>query len=296
MIGVSTIFYGYSGDPIVAKIRKITEIFRQVDYPPFIQIGAADPKAGYDKVVKGALELKESHGIRYSIHQSIWFPSKNFYINLASSIEETRKKSIWALKRSVDFAREIGAKRLSFHAGYATNTVTQEGEFLPVTPSELIPLDVAYRNSTASIEELLDYASNDVQLSIENFNYRPERGYLFSLPKDFAVLPKEIGVLLNAGHVYYCQTKLKDRDYQKELIDAIAGKVFEMHINDNDGSEDQHMLAGYGKVPLRTILKDVLRQQKMPDLIIESHKKRHGYSDDDLENNIAFVAKLANVD
>ncbi len=294
MIGVSTIFYGYGSEPIVAKIRKIAEIFEQAGYPPFIQIGAADPKAGYDEVVKGALELKEMYEIKYSLHQSIWLPSKDFYINFASSIEETRKKSIWALKRSIDFARDIEAKRLSFHAGYATNTVTQEEEFLPVTPSELIPLGVAYRNSIASIEELLDYAGDDVQLSVENFNYRPERGYLFSLPKDFAVLPKKVGIILNAGHVYYCQMKLKDRNYQKQLIDAIAGRVFEMHINDNDGSEDQHMLVSYGKVPLRSILKVVLRHQKMPDLIIESHKKRHGYSDDDLKNNIAFVAKLAN--
>ena len=79
------------------------------------------------------------------------------------------------MKRSIDFARDIEAKRLSFHAGYATNTVTQEEEFLPVTPSKLIPLGVAYRNSIASIEELLDYAGDDVQLSVENFNYRPER-------------------------------------------------------------------------------------------------------------------------
>jgi sugar phosphate isomerase/epimerase len=295
MIGVSTIFYGYGGDPIVAKIRKIAGIFKHAAYPPFIQIGAAEPKAGYDEVIREALELKEIYEIKYSLHQSIWLPSKDFYINLASSIEETRKKSIWALKRSIDFARDIGAKRMSFHAGYATNTVTQEEEFLPVTPSELIPLDEAYRNSIESIEELLDYAGDDVQLSIENFNFRPERGYLFSLPKDFAVLPKKIGVILNTGHVYYCQMKLKDRNYQKQLISSIVGRVFEMHVNDNDGSEDQHMLVGHGKVPLRSILKDVLRHQKMPDLIIESHKKRHGYSEDDLKNNIAFVAKLANV-
>ncbi|MBI2127281.1 MAG: sugar phosphate isomerase/epimerase [Thaumarchaeota archaeon] len=294
MIGVSTIFYGYGGEPIVTKIRKIAEIFKQAGYPPFIQIGAADPRAGYDQVVRGAIELKETYEIKYSLHQSVWLPSKDFYINLASSIEEIRKKSLWALKRSIDFARDIEAKRLSFHAGYATNTVTQEEEFLPVTPSELIPLGAAYRNSIASIEELLDYAGDDVQLSVENFNYRPERGYLFSLPKDFAVLPKKIGVILNAGHVYYCRMKLKDRNYQKQLIDSIAGRVFEMHVNDNDGSEDQHMLVAHGKVPLRNILKDVLRHQKMPDLIIESHKKRHGYSDDDLKNNIAFVAKLGN--
>ena len=293
MIGVSTIFYGYRGDPIVEKIRKIAEIFEQAGYPPFVQIGAAEPKAEYEEVVKGANELRASHGIKYSIHQSMWLPSSDFYINLASSNDEIRKKGILALKRSIDFARNVGAKRISFHGGYAMNTATQEEEFLPVTPSDLIPLDIAYRNSIESIEELLDYTNDDIQLSVENFNYRPERGYLFSLPKDFAILPRKLGVILNAGHVYYCQIKLKDPNYQRELIDAIKGRVFEMHVNDNDGSEDLHMLVGYGKVPLRSILDDILKNQKMPDLIIESHKKRHNYTDDDLKNNIGFVAKLA---
>jgi protein FrlC len=295
MIGVSTIFYGYAGEPILTKIRKIAEIFEQAGYPPFVQIGAAEPKAVYREVVKGVLDLKNSYGIKYSVHQSIWLPSPDFYINLASSIEENRKRSVEALKRSIDFAKEIGAKALSFHAGYATNTVTQEEEFLPVTPSELIPSKTAYANSLKSIEELLDYAGKDVQLSIENFNYRPERGYLFALPEDFVVLPKRIGVILNSGHVYYCQTKLRDVNYQSRLIAAIAGRVFEMHVNDNDGSEDQHMLVGYGKVPLKSILKDVLKHQKRPDLIIESHKKRHGYDEEDLKNNIVTVAKLADV-
>jgi len=294
MIGVSTIFYGYAGEPILTKIHKIVEIFEEAGSPPFVQIGAAEPKAEYKEVVRGALNLKNSYRIKYSIHQSIWLPSRDFYINLASSIEETRKNSVEALKRSIDFARDIGAKVLSFHAGYATDVVTQEEEFSPVTPSDLIPLKIAYANSLRSIEELLDYAAKDVQLSIENFNYRPERGYLFALPRDFAVLPKKIGVILNSGHVYYCQTKLNDVNYQRKLIDNIAGRVFEMHVNDNDGSEDQHMLVGYGRVPLKSILKDVLRYQKMPDLIIESHKKRHSYSDEDLKNNISTVAELAN--
>jgi len=293
MIGVSTIFYGYKGEPILEKIRKITEIFEKMQYPPFIQIGAGEPKAEYDEVVKGANELKESYGIKYSIHQSIWLPSSDFYINLASSSNEIRQKSILALKKSIDFAIDIGAKRISFHAGYATETVTQEDEFVPVAPSTLIPLDMAYENSIKSIEELLDYANDDVQLSIENFNYRPERGYLFSLPKDFEMLPKKVGVILNAGHVYYSQVKLNNPNYQHELVDAIKRRVFEMHVNDNDGSEDQHMLVGYGKVPLRSILNDVREHQKLPDLIIESHKKRHNYVDDDLKNNIALVAKLA---
>lgn len=293
MIGVSTIFYGYRGDSIVKKVRRIAEIFEKIGYPPFVQIGASEPKAGYKEVVKGANELKASYGIKYSIHQSIWLPSSDFYINLASSNQEIREKSVLALKKTIDFARDIGAKCISFHAGYATNTATQEDEFQPVTPSDLIPPKIAYRNSLLSIEELLDYANNDIQQSIENFNYRPERGYLFSLPEDFAILPKRIGVILNAGHVYYCQIKLKDPNYQRKLTDAIKGRVFEMHVNDNDGSEDHHMLVGYGKVPLRSILDDVLRHQEVPDLIIESHKKRHNYTDDDLKNNIALVAKLA---
>ena len=65
-----------------------------------------------------------------------------------------------------------------------------------------------------------------------------------------------------------------------------------MHLNDNDGTEDLHMLIGDGNIPIKEIIKHVSQDKEMPHLIIEAHKTRHKYSDNDLKNNII---KLKNI-
>ena len=132
----------------------------------------------------------------------------------------------------------------------------------------------------------------DVKLSIENFNFRPERRYLFSRVEDFDKIPDEIGVIMNIGHLYYTKMKLKQDDYINVMINALADKVNEVHINDNDGSEDLHKLVGKGDIPIKEILLQIKEKRALPHLIIEAHKKRHNYSDEDLMNNILKLREI----
>ena len=37
---------------------------------------------------------------------------------------------------------------------------------------------------------------------------------------------------------------------------VLKNRIYEIHINDNDGSEDQHKLVEYGNVPIKYILND----------------------------------------
>ena len=132
-------------------------------------------------------------------------------------------------------------------------------------------------------------------ISIENFNYRPERRYLYSQVNDFEKLPKDIGVNLNIGHLYYTEKKLKINSYTDEMIDSVRNRIHEMHINDNDGTEALHKLVGKGDIPIRDIIKKVSKGRDTPHLIIEAHKSRHEYSDNDLIENILELNRISKV-
>lgn len=293
MIGVSTIFFGYLGMAIDKKVKRIIDIFAKAQKQPFVQIGASRPGMPYDEVVNALQRFRRETGVEYSIHQSIWLPSDDFYLNIASSNDHIRRTSIDSLKKSIDFARRIESQNVSFHAGYATDRLTQVNEFQPLDPVDEIPYDNAYNNSVASLNELIDYANGEIRLSIENFNHRPERRYMFSLPEDFAHLPKNVGVIANVGHLFYTEQLLKNSSYVKNMIEAFKSRVMEMHLNDNDGSEDQHMLVGHGKIPVEEMVKLTSINGRVPKLIIESHKSRHSYSDTDLVENIKTMHDMS---
>ena len=98
---------------------------------------------------------------------------------------------------------------------------------------------------------------------------------------------------MNIGHLYYTKMKLKQDDYITVMIKTLADKVNEVHINDNDGSEDLHKLVGKGDIPIKEILLQIKEKINLPHLIIEAHKKRHNYSDEDLMNNILELREIA---
>ena len=292
MIGASTSYYGYHGESIENKVKKLIDIFMRCEMQPYIQIGAGKNNTEYNELVSILNNYRDESEVIYTIHQSIWLPSDDFYINIASSNEQVKKNSIDCIEKNIEFAKDIGVKNISFHGGYATNILSQKQEFAPLDSQESISYEEAYNNSIDSLNRLIDIANGDVKLSIENFNFRPERRYLFSRVEDFDKIPDEIGVIMNIGHLYYTKMKLKQDDYITVMINALMDKVNELHINDNDGSEDLHKLVGKGDIPIKEILLQIKEKRDMPHLIIEAHKKRHNYSEEDLMNNILKLREI----
>ena len=85
MIGISTIFYGFRNKNIVDKVEKLVNIFNNMKLRPLVQIGASYPEDDFSGTVSKLLELKKSYNIKYALHQSIWLPNPDFFINIASS-------------------------------------------------------------------------------------------------------------------------------------------------------------------------------------------------------------------
>ncbi len=291
MIGVQTTFYGFKGD-VVGKAKRLVALFESLGVTPFVQIGPSEVKGDFETVVSELNSLRDKHGVEYSVHQSIWLPSPEFFINLGSSDAEVKKESVASLEKSIDLARRIGARNVSFHAGYAANTMTQEKEFEPLTLADGIPYEEAYSNVNDCLKKLQRHAKKDVKISVENLNYRPASRYLFSSPADFKKIPTEVGVLFDTAHAYFSGFAAKDPAYVKKLVVLVGGKISEIHASDNDGSEDQHKLPGHGKVPFQEMLGLIAKAQELPPVIVEATQAKNGYTEVDLMKCVKYLEKL----
>ncbi len=84
MIGASTSYYGYHGESIENKVKKLIDIFMRCEMQPYIQIGAGKNNTEYNELVNILNNYRDENEVIYTIHQSIWLPSDDFYINIAS--------------------------------------------------------------------------------------------------------------------------------------------------------------------------------------------------------------------
>src|SRR3972149_7319410 len=150
MIGVSTIFYGFRPPGVADKVHRLIEVFESVGMPPLIQLNSAPGEALAD-VVMELNGLREEFGVHYSIHQSMWLPHDDFYLNLASPDPEMRRNTREALKKSITFAQSIGADNVSFHPGCAGHIVSPAEEFVAPEVVDLIPYEEAYAHVKRSL-------------------------------------------------------------------------------------------------------------------------------------------------
>jgi len=294
MIGVATTFYGYQGNgQLIDKVKKLANVFIDLDLPPLIQLLSSPVGENFDRAVADLNQLKKDTGANYSLHHSIWLPSPNFYLNLASNDQNVISQTIDSLKKSIDFGVAIEAKNLSFHAGYNANEIAPTKEFSPLKIIGPIPEKEAYDNVKKNIIPLLDYASGKISVAIENLCYRPGTNCLFSLSENFKDFEmNNLKFLFDFGHAFFTAETLNNKNYIQEVIEAMSPNIAEIHISDNDGTEDQHLLPPKGEVPFSNIFNLVKKQQEIPDVIIEAFGTKNGYSEDDLKKSIKFINEI----
>lgn len=294
MIGVATTFYGYQGNSqLIDKARKLADVFIDLDLPPLIQLLSSPVGENFDQAIIDLNQLKKKTGAMYSLHHSIWLPSPNFYLNLASNNRDVIRQTIDSLKKSIDFGVAIKAKNLSFHAGYNANEIAPTKEFSPLKTTDPIPEKEAYDNIKKNIIPLLDHAADKINVAIENLCYRPGTNCLFSNSenfKDFKI--NNLKFLFDFGHAFFTAKTLGDKDYIKKMIETMSPDIAEIHISDNDGTEDQHLLPPKGKIPFSDTFNLVKENQEIPDVIIEAFGNKNDYSEDDLKKGIKFINSL----
>jgi sugar phosphate isomerase/epimerase len=158
-------------------------------------------------------------------------------LNLGATTQPVRSAIRKSLEEFVDMALYVNAKTVTFHPG-STNY------------SGL--LDVANENSLKSISELLDHGKGAITLNIENQAASTSPYYIplcrsVQSVEAFLSAVDGVGLTLDTGHAHISQID------PGEFYSRLKPRISEIHLNDNDGAFDDHLMPGAGKVPLKTL-------------------------------------------
>lgn len=158
-------------------------------------------------------------------------------VNISSSNEKIRKESVAYLKECIHCAVDLETKTVCVVPGYYLY-----GE------SKREGLD----QTVQSINELVECAEdNAVNLAIENVT-KFESNIVVTLNDVLDILNRvkshNLGVLMDVGHLHV--TGESPIDYLK----TIGKQILLIHIDDNDGKSDAHLIPGEGTIGFEPLL------------------------------------------
>ena len=186
--------------------------------------------------VQAVRELAQATGVGVSVHLSY------VDLNLASLLPGVRENSVARTQRGLEYAHEINAIVGVLHTG-----------LVPLRHPLIMP------RSHAALEQSLSEITPLVPIALENLALD---GYdLLRGPTELETVTKKAGFAncIDLGHalVEGCTTELHDgtgsgglhnglnrlESYKTEL-----SNVIHLHLQDNDGSDDQHHALGTGGI------------------------------------------------
>lgn len=190
-----------------------------------------------------------SYSLTYSLHGPM------FDLNLASFHREIRKVSLQKLKEAVDFAKLVQARHLIVSPGHLAVSTFDKNRAVELFKEEL--------------NQLVLYAkSKNILLLIENSGWG---GKELFIAEEFTELAKELqknygaatGMVLDTGHAHLNHWDIPG------LIEELGETLLAIHLNDNDGTVDNHLAMGDGTINWSPIFDSLRRTSSIPRLILE---------------------------
>lgn len=208
---------------------------------------------GYsDDIPESLKSLKDKYSLNYLVHNYFPPPKEDFVLNIASTDDNIRRRSLEVIKSSIDLARILDIDFYSVHAGYANHFLPGiEGGYFSPGRDEGISRGDAMSIMHGTLLEVKEYASKyHIKIGIENlfpFGNSPENT-LLSTPDDiFGFLDsiaddESFGFLLDLGHLFISANYFgfEIDSFIEHLKTKYHHKVLEIHLSGNDGKLDQH--------------------------------------------------------
>ena len=188
-------------------------------------------------------KLMDGYGLEVSVHTSFWD------LNPSTHYPELFKLTVKQVKRGVDACKILGGDIAVIHPGRCAT----------------LEVEKVWRASERKYLEFLDacapYAKRaGVKLAIENGgtpnNPYSGLGELSLLVSEF----EEVGIAFDIGHAYLRKRKLGVKKPEKRMAKAVRNmreKLLHVHLHDNDGEEDKHLVPGKGKIDFGPILEAI---------------------------------------
>ncbi len=199
-------------------------------------------------------------------------PSAGWHNSAADT--RTRESSVRACCESLAWALEIGAGLVIVHPN-APDMDGNAGDF-----------DVARHLGRESVARIAEEAGRlGLRIAVENM---PRREHIHLPGTAMAEvleliegLGEHVGVCLDTGHSNINGLSAADE------VDAAGGRLFSVHLHDNDGTGDQHAVPGEGTVDWTALGKALAGSRAGPLLTIEVRRKPQG-----LEATLAALAAV----
>lgn len=199
-------------------------------------------------VEKRSLSQIAKMEIQFLVHNYFPPPSEPFVLNLASSDEWVRQRSLAFVCSAIDLSARLNAPFYSVHAGFITDpSGFGKDSFVFPEPDSKDAGQFAMERFVGSLEAILGRAQRvGVRILIENNVCTSTlRGKLLLQTADeFLTLFRHLsspylGVLLDIGHLNVTARTLSlDR---VAFVNKLTPHIRAFHVHDNDGTVDMHL-------------------------------------------------------
>ena len=247
--GVSTNLLDNPGD-VVATIDHLSARF------PIVELELEDdarsvlrggPPA-WEAIVEQLVTLRQERGFVLSVHAPYVGPE----CDLASEDADVRRASAQLLTRSIRFAADIGATRLTYHPGYLARQ----------------PLRRLLENLMRSLDDLVPGAhASGVTLCLENMGAdRPK--YIVLSPADHVELCRKTGSRLTFDVVHQASLGAVEPGLF-ETLHTLLPYVDNVHLGDAVPPKHVHLPLHEGALPIERVLTCLAQEGYQGNVIVE---------------------------
>ncbi|MBF0300616.1 MAG: TIM barrel protein [Oligoflexia bacterium] len=198
------------------------------------------------------LHILKQENYNFLIHNYFPPPKENFILNFAADKNMGFHNAMFLFVEALEMCALFNVPYYSFHPGYLANNgkESDDGQFC-FTKTSLRDYSEANKIFIQNVQEMHSISKRySVALAIENLFINPQ-GIKTSLNNNFeeldqllSCLPDDVGVLLDLGHLNVSSHFLKFNKYTyiENLITKYRDRIYELHLSENDGIMDQHLL------------------------------------------------------
>lgn len=192
-------------------------------------------------------------GLEISVHASFWD------INPASIIPEVRKTAVKRIKSGIEVCAKLDGGPVVLHAGKCP---IPEVEWMWRKTGEIYE---------KTMREVCAFAKRlNVKIAVENGSsaFGPY-AVLEELPE---LLKKfDVGICLDIGHAYLVERRRSKSPEKKiaEKIEKLCEKIVHVHVHDNRGFKDDHLVPGEGEIDFKPIVAAFWKIDYSGALIVE---------------------------
>lgn len=204
-------------------------------------------------------KISDEFGMELVVHsQAYWTDGKNYHlVDLASQDESLRQKAVNIVKKTLDFAKKIGATYVIVHPGGISPDIIEKETLLSII--------------TKSFKEI-----DDERLIVENMpwfyimrNGEIWRSNICIDPEDFFYFSELVGgMTLDICHAYLSTQEGKN-EYVQNMINKLGKMIKHVHASDAKPPHHEGLQIGTGLVDFK-MLRD-FKVGIIPE-IIDGHK------------------------